>query len=86
MGDITQLPFPVDQGDQVEHDLIEIDAAIALVAGGFARRVCLVGLRSPELAAAIGLAHAQDRGVTFSLDHGVNGSAVVTVGAPTAHV
>ena len=86
MGNITLLPFPMDRGDSVEHDLIEIDAAIALVAGGFARRVCLVGLRSPELTAAIGLAHAQDRGVTFSLDHGVNGSAAVTVGPRTTHV
>jgi hypothetical protein len=86
MGDITLLPFPVDQGDPVEHDLIEIDAAIALVAGGFATRVCLVGLRSPERAAAIGLAHAQDRGVAFSLGHGVNGSASFTVGPRTTHV
>jgi hypothetical protein len=76
----TLLPFPSDFADSIEHDLLEIDAAIALVARGIATRVRLVGLKRPEAAAAIGLAHAQLANVSFSLERNPDGGATVTLG------
>jgi hypothetical protein len=76
----TLLPFPTDGGDSIERDLVEIDAAIALVFRGIATRVRLVGLIGPEAAAAIGLAHAQLANVGFSLERNPDGGATVTLG------
>jgi hypothetical protein len=80
MDRITTLPFPNVSPDPIEHDLIEIDAAIALVARGLATRVRLVGLLRPEAAAPAGLAHAQQANVGFSLDRNAEGAATVTLG------
>ena len=44
MDSTTLLPFPDASDDIVSRDLIEIDAAIALVERGLARKVCLVSL------------------------------------------
>jgi hypothetical protein len=74
------LPFPNASIDPIDHDLIEIDAAITLVVRGLATRVRLVGLTRPEAAAAIGLAHAQDANVEFSVDRNPAGGLTVTLG------
>jgi hypothetical protein len=74
------LPFPNASMDAIDHDLIEIDAAIVLVARGLATRVRLVGLMRPEAAAAIGLAHAQLANVDFSLERNPGAGATVTLG------
>jgi hypothetical protein len=66
MDSVIQFPPALDAS--VEHDLDQVDAAIALVAAGHARRVRLVGLADPESVAATGLAHAQLAGVGFRLD------------------
>ena len=39
MDPITFLPFPLVADHELDRDLVEIDAAIALVARGLARRV-----------------------------------------------
>jgi hypothetical protein len=67
--------------DQVEMlDLAEIDAAIAMVVTGAARRVCLVALTSVEAIAGIALARAQAADVGFHLDRDVGGAARLTIG------
>ena len=76
----TILPFPHAPPDPIERDLTEIDAAIALVAVGSATRVHLVGLLRPERAAAVGLAHAQQANVAFSVDRDPQGRTTVVVG------
>ena len=83
MDPTTLLPFPLAAEDEVEHDLVEIDAAITLVARGLARRVCLVNLTRPEALAATGLAHAQSARVMFQLDRTPDGAIAVTLGPRT---
>jgi hypothetical protein len=80
MDPTTLLPFPLVADHQVDRDLVEIDAAIALVARGLARRVCLVSLSRPEDVAALGLAHAQAAHVPLRLDRAADGAISVTVG------
>ena len=80
MDNIIQLPLPVEAPDPLESDLVEIDAAIALVASGVATRVCIVGLKDPVSAATVGVAHAQQADVAFIVDRGANGSFAITVG------
>lgn len=61
--------------------LVEIDAAIALVAGHAAGRVRLVAIPFIESVAAVGLARARAAGVRFAFERGERaGSALVTVG------
>jgi hypothetical protein len=70
------IPFPPALDLSSERDLEEVDAAIALVAQGHARRVRLIGLADPEAVAALGLAHAQIAGVDFRLDTSAHAVAV----------
>ena len=60
--DQAPTPFPVATGssalDPLERELLEVDAAIALVVGSVARQVRLVNLARPEAAAAHGAAAA----------------------------
>jgi hypothetical protein len=72
----TVIPFPHALGPAMDRDLDEVDAAIALVVEGHARRVRLVGLADPEAVAAEGLAHAQLAGVGFRLDSSADAVAV----------
>jgi hypothetical protein len=67
--------------DPSARTLLEIDAAIALVASGNARRVRLTALPFVESMAATGLARARAVGVAFAFERteGV-GVATVTVG------
>jgi hypothetical protein len=74
----TVIEFPLALGAS-ERDLSEVDAAIAMVAEGHARRVRLVGLTDPKAVAAVGLAHAQEAGVDFRLDASA-GAVAVTLG------
>ena len=62
----------------------EIDAAIALVVGGTARRVRLTAIPFAESAAAIGLAHAQTAGVDFTVEPAQRvGVMTLTIGPRT---
>jgi hypothetical protein len=70
------IPFPHALEASIERDLDQVDAAIALVVAGQARRVRLVGLADPEAVAALGLAHAQLAGVGFRLDSSPEAMAV----------
>lgn len=63
------LPFPPAQEMPRQRDLNEIVAAILLVAGGVARRVHLVNLAEPLLAAGEGAAEASAAGVDFRIEH-----------------
>ena len=74
------LPFPGASLDPIEHDLVEIDAAIDLVALGLATRIQLVGLIRPESVAPDALAHAQRRRVAFVLDRRGEAPYAVTIG------
>lgn len=79
--DATPLhPFPHASGDPLEHDLVEIEAAIDLVVRGLATRVRLVGLTRPEGAAATGLVRAQEAHVAFRLERSPAGAVSVTLG------
>jgi hypothetical protein len=74
MDSVIEFPHALDSAN--ERDLDQVDAAIAMVADGHARRVRLVGLADPEAVAAVGLAHAQVAGVGFRLDSGPDAVAV----------
>jgi hypothetical protein len=61
--------------------LVEIDAAIALVAAGAARRVRLTALPHVESVGRIGLAHARAAGMAFHFERPERvGVVTVTVG------
>lgn len=51
------------EGDPLDHDLAEVDAAIALVERGVARRISLVSLRFAERVIGIAVARGQDAGI-----------------------
>ena len=74
------LPFPLASSDRHVRDLDEIDAAIAMVAGGVATRVRLVGLGDAAEAAAQGLARAQLAGVAFAIDRPADGQPAIMIG------
>ena len=76
----TRLPFPSASLDPIEHDLVEVDVAIDLVALGLATRIQLVGLIRPEAVAPDGLARAQRRRVAFALDRRGDSRYAVTIG------
>lgn len=86
----TVIAFPRARGNEaadVEGDapgvaaLAEIDAAIALVAAGAARRVRLTALPFVETVLAVGLAHARAEGMDFRLeDCERDGVRTVTIG------
>jgi hypothetical protein len=64
--------------DALEADLLQVDAAIEMVARGAAVRVRLVGLSDPDTLAPIALARAQYAGVDFRIDRGA--TATLTFG------
>ncbi len=74
------LPFPLASSDRHARDLDEIEAAIAMVVGGVATRVRLVGLGAATEAAAQGLARAQRAGVGFALHHPAASPATILIG------
>lgn len=62
------LPFPPAQELPRQRDIAEIVAAVALVASGAARRVRLVNLAEPLVAAGEGAAEASAAGVNFRIE------------------
>jgi hypothetical protein len=58
----------------------EVDAAIALVVSGAARRVRLVGVAAAAEAAPTGAARAQAAGVEFRISRGATGLPTIEVG------
>ena len=62
------VPFPPAQEMPRQRDSDEIVAAIVMVAAGAARRVRLVNLSEPLLAAAEGAAQASAAGVAFRVE------------------
>jgi hypothetical protein len=80
MDPVTRLPVAHSSVDPLDRDLVEVDAAISLVVAGLATRVRLVALGRPDRAASVALARAQAAGIRFEVDHGVDGTAAMTVG------
>ena len=80
MDPVSLHPRAVSGPDLIVRDLAEIDAAIELVAAGFATRVRLAGLGDDDGILAIGLAHAQAAGVAFSIERRPGGTAGLTLG------
>lgn len=78
------IPFPGDHHEAADADdlaVVEIDAAIAMVAGRHANRVRLTALPFVERVAGIGAAHAHAAGVAFRVERAERGGALtVTVG------
>jgi hypothetical protein len=73
------IPFPRSSEARLEADLVQVQAAIDLVAGGVATRVFLTGLVDPRAAAATGAALAQRSGVALGLDR-ENGQRTLRIG------
>jgi hypothetical protein len=70
-----------DAADVGAAALAEIDAAIALVVGGAARRVRLTALPFVDVAAALALAHARAAGLGFRFERPSRAGVVtVTIG------
>ena len=64
-------PFPAafdPAGEELERALIEIDAAIELVARHVAVRISLIGFGITDLVAGVGAARAQEARVGFHMD------------------
>lgn len=74
-----RMPMPVSPRTdlRLDRDLVEIDAAIALVASRAARRVRLVNLRRPIEAADEGAARAAGASVEFCLDRSSSSVEIV---------
>ena len=70
--------------DAADRALLEIDAAIALVAGGAAVRVRIACLASADTVALQGAARAQAAGVAFRLQHETSGPLTVVIGPQLA--
>jgi hypothetical protein len=73
-------PSTAAPDETIARDLVEIDAAIRLVAAGVATRVRLASLSRPVDIAGRGLARAQAAGVAFALGRDESGAVSVTVG------
>jgi len=80
MDPITFLQFPGASPEDVDVDLAEIEAGVALVSLGLATRVRLVGLAHVDAVAAAGLASAQASRVAFALERSPSGAVAVTIG------
>jgi hypothetical protein len=78
------IPFPRAAGpsnEELESALSEVDAAIALVGGGAAVRIRLIGFALADAVAGLAAAHAQIAGVGFQLDRPeVSGAMAIIVG------
>ena len=86
MDSASVIAFPRAASDDDEQTvgaaaLREIDAAIALIVGGAARRVRLAGVPFVDVVAGTGLAHARAAGLGFRLERAEReGVATVTIG------
>lgn len=75
--DRPKLHIPAPDDDALERAIIEIDAAIELVAAGAARRVTLSGVFGVAEVAGIAAAHAQDAAVDFRVQATAQDTVVV---------
>ena len=67
--------------EDLDRALADVDAAIALVRGGAAVRIRLIGFALAEMVAGLAAAHAQLAGVGFHVDRAeVAGAPAVIVG------
>ena len=86
--DRAPIPFPHGPGDPafdpLERDLIEVDAAISMVASGVAARVRLANLSRPEAAAAHAAAVSGGLALRVRLDGDRGESRTVTIEAVPA--
>lgn len=71
--------------DTTERTLLDIVAAVRLVAAGAARRVVLAALPEPELVAAEALVHAQAAAVEFRVVSGGGGQPAAVIVGPRHH-
>jgi hypothetical protein len=82
--DIEPIPFPhalEPSEEELENALAEVDAAIALVRGGAAVRIRLIGFALADAVAGLAAAHAQLAGVGFKVDRlDLAGAAAIIVG------
>jgi len=87
MDPLELRPSTAAPDETIARDMVEIDAAIRLVATGVATRVRLVSLSRPESVAARGLARAQAAHIAFGLGRDSLGAVSVTIGPvePPAH-
>jgi hypothetical protein len=80
---VEPIPFP-HASDPTDEDLddalAEVDAAIALVIGGGAVRVRLIGFALAEAVAGLAAAHAQLAGVGFQIDRLGAAAAAMIIG------
>ena len=68
-------------GEELERALLEIDAAIELVASGGAVRISLTGFGVTDLVAGVAAAHAQKARVAFHVEQqGVTATGSVVIG------
>jgi len=73
-------PSTAAPDETIARDLVEIDAAIRLVAAGVATRVRLVSLSRPETVAPRGLARAQAAHIAFGIGRDDRGAISLTIG------
>jgi hypothetical protein len=93
MDDVARLGTAADPGsadraavDRLERALVEVDAAISLVALGVAVTVSLCALAGAERVAVAGASRAQAAGVAFRLRHDDVRAVTLVIGpriAPT---
>jgi hypothetical protein len=80
---VEPTPFPREPSDEeLENALAEVDAAIALVQGGAAARIRLIGFALVDAVAGLAAAHAQLAGVGFQLDRPKGAGAVAIIVGP----
>ena len=83
--DPIDLPVPTrPEGEALEHDLAEVDAAIALVERGIARRISLVSLGFAERIIGTAVARGQCAGILVRpiRDGGAGITAIEFVAVP----
>ena len=85
MEHVEPIPFPraPEPSDQeLDSALAEVDAAIALVRGGAATRIRLIGFALADAIAGLAAAHAQLAGVRFQLETAELAGAVAIIVGP----
>jgi hypothetical protein len=77
----TPFPRVLEPSDaELAHALAEVDAAIALVRGGAAIRIRLIGFALADAIAGLAASHAQLERVEFRIDRDGDGAPAMIVG------
>ena len=85
MEHVEPIPFPrasEPTDEEFDSALAEVDAAIALVLGGAAVRIRLIGFALADAVAGLAAAHAQLAGVRFQLEPAELAGAVAIIVGP----